>query len=69
MTLSNDNELEQGGSTPTCMNMNESTPMNSASSGHDQSTAITLDSDDSAEILKSSRLTSIVWNHYKRQKK
>ena len=51
------------------MNTSESTPINSASSGHDQTTPITLDSDDNEEILKSSRLTLVVWNHYKRQKK
>lgn len=62
MTISNNNELEveKGGSTPTSMNMSESTPIDSASSGHDQSTPITLDTDDNEEILKSSRLTSVI---------
>ena len=68
MTLSNDNELEHDGSTSTSMNTSNSTPMNSGLSRHDQSTPITLDSDDNEEILKSSRLTLVVWNHYKRQK-
>ena len=70
MTLSNNIELEQGGLTPTFMNMTESTPMTNVwvSSGNDQSTPITWDSDDNDEQLKRNRLTSIVWNHYKRQK-